>query len=443
MSFMATLLLSLGLCFVLLEKPIFAVNPEPLPLPTPTATPDCNIKYGVYFTSCYPKIGTEYDDTERLQRAVNDTYVSGKIVFNEGLYKVHDSVILHSYLTLEGSAPTNPATGYSNSNITVTQGKPIFTILGLTNGVAIRDLNLACSGSSCANSIGIDAEGHNNTGGCTGSGPSFGFQFSNLRFTSLGTGIKFNTSCGYPDWQIDGVSLRDSAFENCITGVYLNAENSGWSMDNITFSSATNQDAINVPYGAYMSLNLIIGHGNTGARNFITMGEHGVVTIKNSESQNFTNNLIVNGITAGIHHSFPISLINNVFRDGISITNSSVVSSGNNYFYNNFNLLGDSQLYSLGDKFCLENIDPAANCKTGDFVIGGTSKVLFRSNENDTKIDTLRIGSVAQTALIAAPLSTASNGTLMYCTTCQQTSICSSGGSGAMAKRINGTWVCN
>ena len=443
MSFLTITLLFLGLCFVLSEQSIKAANPAPLPLPSPTATPDCNVKWGVYYTSCYPRLGGETVDNPRIQRAVNDTYVSGKLIFNEGSYTVDNTVTLHSYLTLEGSAQTTPTAGFSNSNITTTAAKPIFTITGLVNGVAIRDLDLACTGAACSGSEGIHAEGHNNTGGCSGSGPSFGFQFSSLRFSGLGFGIRFITICdSYPGWQIDNISLRDSAFDNCGTGIFLSAINSGWSIDNVVFSSGSGQSAINIPYGGYISLNQVVGSG-ASAGTFITMGEHSVVTIKNSVSEGFANNLIVNGIVGGVHHSFPISLINNVFRDGISVTNSSVVSTGNHYFYNNFNLLGDTQLYSLGDKFCYENVDPAANCTTGDFVVGGTSKVLFRSNENDTKINTLRIGSVAQTALIAAPLSTAPNGTLLYCTTCQQTSTCSSGGSGALAKRINGAWVCN
>lgn len=38
---------------------------------------------------------------------------------------------------------------------------------------------------------------------------------------------------------------------------------------------------------------------------------------------------------------------------------------------------------------------------------------------------------------------TAGNGTMIYCADCQQTSGCTSGGSGAMAKRIASSWQCN
>jgi len=40
-------------------------------------------------------------------------------------------------------------------------------------------------------------------------------------------------------------------------------------------------------------------------------------------------------------------------------------------------------------------------------------------------------------------LPTASNGTLVYCTDCAVTNPCTKGGTGAIAKRLNGQWVCN
>lgn len=40
-------------------------------------------------------------------------------------------------------------------------------------------------------------------------------------------------------------------------------------------------------------------------------------------------------------------------------------------------------------------------------------------------------------------LGASKNGTMIYCTNCQKTTPCSSGGSGAIAKRLNGAWDCN
>lgn len=35
------------------------------------------------------------------------------------------------------------------------------------------------------------------------------------------------------------------------------------------------------------------------------------------------------------------------------------------------------------------------------------------------------------------------NGSLIYCSDCKIVSACTSGGTGALAKRLNGAWVCN
>lgn len=42
-----------------------------------------------------------------------------------------------------------------------------------------------------------------------------------------------------------------------------------------------------------------------------------------------------------------------------------------------------------------------------------------------------------------ASLGTPSNGTILYCTDCTIANPCASGGTGAIAKRLNGVWVCN
>ena len=53
-------------------------------------------------------------------------------------------------------------------------------------------------------------------------------------------------------------------------------------------------------------------------------------------------------------------------------------------------------------------------------------------------------GSVTYGTVSFSSLSSgAGNGTVIYCDNCQQTSTCASGGSGAMAKRIAGSWNCS
>jgi hypothetical protein len=49
----------------------------------------------------------------------------------------------------------------------------------------------------------------------------------------------------------------------------------------------------------------------------------------------------------------------------------------------------------------------------------------------------------AGAGLAFASLPAANNGTLIYCMDCAATNPCGGGGTGAIAKRLNGRWVCN
>jgi hypothetical protein len=50
---------------------------------------------------------------------------------------------------------------------------------------------------------------------------------------------------------------------------------------------------------------------------------------------------------------------------------------------------------------------------------------------------------VTLNATAFASLGTPSNGTILYCSDCTVANPCASGGTGALAKRLNGVWVCN
>jgi hypothetical protein len=59
--------------------------------------------------------------------------------------------------------------------------------------------------------------------------------------------------------------------------------------------------------------------------------------------------------------------------------------------------------------------------------------------------DRLYVSGMVQlgTPTLQADLGSPSNGTLAYCPDCLMTNPCSGGGTGALAKRLNGAWVCN
>lgn len=52
-------------------------------------------------------------------------------------------------------------------------------------------------------------------------------------------------------------------------------------------------------------------------------------------------------------------------------------------------------------------------------------------------------GTVVLSSTTFATLGTPVNGTLGYCSDCTLANPCAGGGTGALAKRLNNTWVCN
>jgi hypothetical protein len=55
----------------------------------------------------------------------------------------------------------------------------------------------------------------------------------------------------------------------------------------------------------------------------------------------------------------------------------------------------------------------------------------------------IKMRAVESTGYAFASLPAATNGTFLYCSDCTIASPCASGGTGALAKRLNSTWVCN
>ena len=61
----------------------------------------------------------------------------------------------------------------------------------------------------------------------------------------------------------------------------------------------------------------------------------------------------------------------------------------------------------------------------------------------DTALSRVAAGEFGWTAVLFSALGTPANGTFCYCSDCTIASPCASGGTGALAKRLNGVWVCN
>lgn len=105
----------------------------------------------------------------------------------------------------------------------------------------------------------------------------------------------------------------------------------------------------------------------------------------------------------------------------------------------------------------------AWNAGNGNTTLHGTYQLVFgstglsspdvgftRSSANVLKLSnassgfgTLYSGGVRLEGVLEANLGSPSNGTVVYCSDCTIANPCASGGTGAIAKRLNATWVCN
>lgn len=192
-----------------------------------------------------------------------------------------------------------------------------------------------------------------------------------------------------------------------------------------------------------MTLDLIIGNGpvsGTMAQALVYVNNHGNLSIRNTVAENFTYDVHLDGDSVyGTGRNYPVYLMNNTFMSGVTLKDSTVVSMGNQFGFDQADVSaiakGTTQLYSIGDKFCFEG----ATCESNKgYTLQDDAILLFGTNKYKTEIDTLKLGSRTY-----SNLGSPGNGTAYYCSDCQQTSTCGGSGSGAFAKRINGAWSCN
>lgn len=85
-------------------------------------------------------------------------------------------------------------------------------------------------------------------------------------------------------------------------------------------------------------------------------------------------------------------------------------------------------------------INDTINSKTYS---GGGDLPYYSFSKSGTAIPTVLSGPVMLGFTTFANLGTPANGTFFYCSDCTIANPCASGGTGALAKRLNGAWVCN
>ena len=73
------------------------------------------------------------------------------------------------------------------------------------------------------------------------------------------------------------------------------------------------------------------------------------------------------------------------------------------------------------------------------------TQVLLLPNNGVLTLSTPTItgGTIGLASSTFAALGTPVNGSLLYCSDCTITALCAGAGTGALAKRVNTTWICN
>ncbi len=336
--------------------------------------PDCDSNgkiHGIYYMSCFARLSGETTDDERIQRAVN-AIPSGKLIFNEGLYTVDNTVTLHAYLTLEGTS-TNTLAETSvptSSNIKMIGNTAIFELGDTDYDVAIRDLGL--SATSRTGTIGILGRG-------SYPGAGLHFKFSNIRFTNFQFGIKVEAQDTNHEFQFDNVQVDHCVFEYNDTGIYIDSYNSGWQISSLEFVMGAGQVGVDIVRNSYTEINSMIGNGTFSApfaHALLRVKEHGNLSINNCVSEGVEFDLKVEGLSL----NYPIYLYNNTFQGKVDISTATVYATANQYglqYPNTGNIQSpmpvarnDAQVYSFGEKFCFEG---SSGCTTSgwQFKTGG------------------------------------------------------------------------
>lgn len=326
------------------------------------------------------------DDRARIQRAIDSIY-SGTIIFDEaGIYWVSDTINLKEYITLQGGGlNTLTGTPTSSSHIRLTQsGRPLFKMDDpFSAAMALRDIGL--SATSSTGTIGLLAEG--------GTGQAINnVEFSNVQFSGFHYGIRAAALSSSSDWQFDNVKMDHCLFvvpetnaeeqdmEDRHAGIYVDSSNSGWSIGSTSLVVSKNSLGLFFKRIAYTTIDSLIANGpiqqsqtnpqlqNTAYAS-IYVKSHGSLRISNSVSEGVYYDILVD---PDYPITFPINLISNSFQGQVNISGSDIVSIGNqfgliqpwtgnpdgsNIYRSPLPVAGDnSQVYSMGDRFCTEQV---------------------------------------------------------------------------------------
>jgi hypothetical protein len=378
------------------------------------------------------------DDTAALQAAINAAQaVGGTVYLPAGIYRVTSPVQITNKVAIVGD---NSRSSILWTNSTTTGVVAINT----TDSVILRDLQFGGPTNATAGSLVSITGGtpYGNVGSkilnCLFYG---GYDQLNVdaAISLIVEGNRFGTCARYqlrlnnsynPDYS--GVLVAGNSFSDS-TGAGIHIDGiCGVRIVHNYFLFGSN--AIEMSYTADVTTG-----GMVIANNFFDQFSTSAITLTQSGSGGFSSVII-----RGNHMSAASG--NN--RKMISISgNFSGLIDGNSIGCT-FGQSGEVGIYVATARgvWSIANNTIAA-CGTAISATPGNDLVSISNNSYYWMASTPIVGNsytrVTETNLTYANLGAWANGSLVYCTDCTVAATCASGGTGAFAKRINGTWVCS
>jgi hypothetical protein len=390
----------------------------------------------------------------------------------------------------------------SPSSPSIVHDKTVFKIGENKRHISLRDITLlgydyAAMNAGVAGSTGLLAEGNypNST---------FDVLFSNMTVWGFEIGIDvkactadhvFGLGCAVdPEakeiewmvpWQFDQVKADHVSFFGLTAGVRMDSENTDWNFSSCWFHMPVDEtnshlipvtSGIHIKRGGFIQVNNSFGGSDTPSSpggNWIWAGSLGTLMITNSQCENVKNSLVWGRNPVDENENWDLGTT----RSRIMVIGSELgapvrlryrvnyISEGNHYGPDTIQT--DTELvriWSTGDKFCDDGF--AGDSCTPEIQGPGTVVFLSGAPAESTNIpeipaqfgvksvfskgasvkDLLQLDPSTVYTDLTGTYSSAANGSLLYCSDCSfntSTGACTSGGNGALAKRINGAWKCN
>lgn len=228
------------------------------------------------------------DDTAAFQAALAALENGGVLYVPLGRYKITDTLVLTTGVTVQGQGSGDRTYGIPNTNVNssyifqTTASKSVFSIGGNTRQTRIKDISLGSAlnptTTPSATINGIVMSG-------TYPNSSQEQVIERCCFYNFNKAVAVqdtNIRVGVPDWQCDSVSVNDCQFWFNTTGLYLYTTNADeWVLTNCSFYSVDNGSGINFQRsGTFTFINCFGGGTLVNSHGILISGDGTFDTIK-------------------------------------------------------------------------------------------------------------------------------------------------------------------